>query len=467
MRITNLMMSNTMLGNINRNMRRMHDIENKITRNSMIGRPSDNPLVASRALRFTNTQSQIAQHQRNVDQATSWTEITEQAFNDLNSITQRLNDLMVTVDGVEDLSDKQKIATEINSLVDELQSIMNKSFAGRYIFSGLRTNEPNFLTRDQPNLRFEDITKQFERNHMETTFVMDMTDPGNPTMIEVNRIRLPHSGNEGSVRLNGQDIPSVPRDDNGNVDFRAIAEAGGGPFHNPDTGEIFLPSDAPFPLDVMYDQTGFSRGDLNPIVFSTATRVDVVDGLETRTVFTMDNQMLEFEFGVNTRLPINSLGKDIVTAQMFADLRGFANDILNKEFLTPEEVRAAIESDIFEGILPLDTDIDEEVARRMQQERSVMETITNDRFNNLIGRMDAHISNISVQHTELGTRMGRLEMISERLEDDSLVFEELATNNHGVDTAEMIMKMSSAEVALMASMQIGLNNMQMSLLNFL
>jgi len=479
MRITNLMMSNSMLSNINRNTRTMHNIENKLSRGSMIGRPSDNPLMASRALRFSNTQAQISQHQRNVDQATSWTESTEQAFNDFNDIANRISELLLAVDGMEDLSDKKKIATELNSLVDELHSIMNKSFAGRFIFSGLRTDEPPFFNRDQPNLSFRDITQQFNREDKETTFAMDRTTTP-PSMVEITRIRLAHNGDVesnpdfgpapldpnaapyiSSVRINGDTIPTVIRDADGNLDFGAMQANGGGLFHDYETGEILGFGGAfeneGFPLEVMYDQTGFARGDLNPKVFFTVTDAD---GNE----FTMDNQMMEFEFGVNTRMPVNSLGKDVITAQMFADLRGFANDILNKNLMTEDEIR----TELLAATPPLTGQaLEDAIEARMSEERAVMESITNDRFNNLIGRVERYANSISVQHTDIGTRMGRLEMISGRLDDDSVVFEELAVNNHGVDAAEMVMRMSNAEVALMASMQIGLNNMQMSLLNFL
>lgn len=447
MRITNVMMSNSMLGNINRNMNQVNRLFEQISTGSLINRPSDNPLMASRALRFSNTQSQIAQHQRNVNQANSWTEITEQAFSDLDTITRRISDLLLQADGAESFEDKQKIATEVNSLIDELTSIMNKTFGGRHIFSGLRTDQPPFFNRDQPDLAFTDITQNFNRGDIENTYVLDRSQSP-AEVISINRIRLAHNGNEGSVRINGVEAQPVPRNPDGSVNYSVMSDDG--IYHNAETGEVFFGDNAEvnFPMEVMYDQTGFKRGDLNPVVFFTAT------DSEGRT-FTMDNQTMEFEFGVNTRIPINSLGKDVVTAQMFAELKGFVNDILNMELTSEQELRDRGLSD-------------DEIRRYMQEERDMLETVTNDRFNNLIGRMDLHNTNISVQHTDLGTRMGRIEIINDRLEDDAITFEELATNNHGADIAELMIKLTTAQVALTASMQVGMNNMlQTTLLNFL
>lgn len=447
MRITNVMMSNNMLSNISRNMNSVNNLYNQIATGSLINRPSDNPLMASRALRFGNTQAQIAQHQRNVDQANSWTEVTEQALNDLTEITKKIEELLLRADGTESLGDKQKIATEINSLMDEKVSVMNKTFAGRYIFSGLRTDQPPFINTNQPNLSFTDITQNFNRTDMESTLALDKSqDPA--AVVSVNKIRLAHKGNEGSVRINGVEASPVPRNEDGTINYSAMSDDG--IYHDEKTGEVFFGEDADleFPMTVLYNQTGFERGDLNPVVFFTATD-------SQGRVFTMDNQSMEYEFGVNTRIPVNVLGKDVVTGKMFAQLKGFTNDILNIELTSQQELRDRGLSD-------------EEIKEYLQKERDMIETVTNDKFKNMIDSLNSHANNISIQQTDLGTRMSRLELIGERLEEDATTFEELATNNHGADIAELMIKLTTANVALTASMQVGMNNLsQMTLLNFL
>lgn len=449
MRITNSMVSNSMLGNINRNTNQVNRLLNQVASGSLITRPSDNPLMASRALRFSNTQSQIKQHQRNVNQANSWTEITEQGFSDLNQVLQQISDILVRADSTQTIEDKRKMATELNSLLDRITTIMNKTHAGRHVFSGLRTDQPPFFNRDQPDLSFTDITQSFSRSDLESTYVLDRSQSPSQ-VVSVNRIRLAHNGNAGSVRVNGVVAQPIPRNDNGTVNYSAMTD--GGIYHNEETGELFFGDDAKanttFPMEVKYNQTGFKKGDLNPVVFFTVTD-------SQGRVHNMDNQNMNFELAANTRIPVNSLAKDIVTPQMFGELKGFINDILNMQPTTREEL-----SD--RGLS------DDEIREYMQRERGKMETVTNDRFNTLVGRMKVHSDNVASQHTNLGTRMGTIEMISDRLEEDALTYEELATNNHGVDLAEIMIKLSMAEVALTASMQVAMNSiMQTNLLNFL
>ena len=461
MRITNTMVSNTMLGNINRNQTAVHRIMNQMSTQRLISSAHENPLMAARHLRIENTRAQIAQHQSNVNHANAWTEITEKAVEDLTRVMTRLEELLNRADSVETLEDKRVIATDINALISEKRTIMNTTFSGRHIFSGHRTDQPPFFNRDMPNLEFTDITTQFSLNDLETTPKLDRsgmfeTPPNLDSVqtVEVSRLRLPHNGNADSVRINGSAVPSIDssmRLPNGEINLSALSSTG--IYHDPETGSLISLSNSGFDftggLTVEYDQTGFSEGCLNPVVFFTATD-------QNGTTFNMNNQNMSFEFGVGTHLNINLLAKNLVTGSMFADIRGFSSDILNLNLNTEATLRS-------KGI----TD-ENEITEFLTRERAMADTITADRFNNLIGRMSAYQDSIASQQTDLGTRMVRIDMIGERLESDSLTFEELSTNNIGTNMAEAATRLMTAELALTAAMQVGMHNlMTLTLLNFL
>ena len=479
MRMTNVMIANTMLNNVNRNQHTAHRLLNRLSTQRMISRPSENPLMASRHLRFENTLSQVLQHQRNVELANSWTEVTEQAMGDVHDLLSRVEYLLQRADAAESLEQKQALAMEILELVEEKRTVMNKTFAGRHIFSGLRTDQPSFFPRDMPGLAFDDITTQFTVADLESTFklnrghdsqvvagVFDFPDGiERPITNEVFRIRLAHGGEPDSVRVNlggafvvATDI-DVHRDANGNIDWAALADD---VYHDPATGEIFFrerPDATDFPLEVMYDQHTFVQGDLNPLLYFTATVANTGGNpsLIVGQTISMENQDMEFEFGVNTRMTINLLSMDVITSQMFADIHGFANDIL--------AIRPTLQTELTSPPRSMTT---EEAVEYLARERAMIETVTNDRFNNLIGRVSGYQHTVSQQQTDLGTRMTRLEMIGGRLLDDRDTFLELITNNIGADIAETASRLSTAEVALTAAMQVGMHNIQrMTLLNFL
>ena len=487
MRLTNVMMSNTMLGNINRNQRRANTLLNQIATGRLISNPSENPLMAMRHMRFETTVNQIEQHRRNVDQAEAWVAMTEKAVAALNTVIADIEDYLVKADAAESLSERKILAEAILSLMDEKATILNRTFQGRHIFSGLRTDQPPFFVRDMPDMNVNNITMQLGLPNLETTFMLDRSDhsdpasvggnngpdltpPGNlPKAIQVHRMRLPHNANQGSVRIDGNNVQTIPRNSNGDIDFAMMSDDG--IYHDPTTGELislsrdnaFAFSNPNSTITVVYDQHGFSQQDLNPLVHFTGQLVahPTISGLPLN--FNMDSQDMNFEFGVHARMPINTLARNIVPATMWADIRGFATDILNLDTSKSQMIRDHY----------LDQGYSQEEANSRTQERllkesQVIETITNNRFNNMIGRLDDHALNISMQQTEVGVRMSRLEMISERLEDDALIFEELGAQNIGIDVGEAIMRLTMAEVALQASMQAGMHNiMTLNLLNFL
>ncbi|MCL1995250.1 MAG: hypothetical protein FWG63_03500 [Defluviitaleaceae bacterium] len=490
MRITNLMISNTMRGNINRNQLAANRLMNQIAVNKRIGTPSENPLIATRHLRFSNALSQIEQHQRNVDQAQSWTEYTEGAMSDLEDVMRRIYDLINRVDAVEILSDRQIIARELEQLLEQKKDIMNTTFAGRYIFSGLRTNQPAFFVRDN-DFTFHDLTLTFGREHMETTYMLDRSHPDSPPtgteefrVVQIHRIRLPHNGDldaagSSTVNVGGVAAQVLPRisggPQDGEIDFYAMTD---GIYHDPETGDIITLNRENFDdlfedpavgpgvgrITVTYNQTGFSRGDMNPLVFMSGTwmrSLDMPPGLDLE--FHMESQDMEFEFGVHSTMPMNVLAMNTVTPQFFADLRGLIGDIRGMTTSHPDDVREAFAAAGYEG-----EELDRAVNDFLQRETSMMETVTDDFFNNFIGRFEGHSEIISGQHTDLGTRMSRLEMIGGRLVDDNLIFTELYTQNIGIDIADATTRLLAAEVALRASMQVGMHTINtLTLLNFL
>lgn len=67
----------------------------------------------------------------------------------------------------------------------------------------------------------------------------------------------------------------------------------------------------------------------------------------------------------------------------------------------------------------------------------------------------------------IGGRVNRLELIQNRFEEDMLMYAELQSNIEDVDQAEAIMNYKMAEAIYTASLQIGSNIIQASLVNFL
>jgi flagellar hook-associated protein 3 FlgL len=136
------MLAASTLRNINKAAARLAEANEVVSSGQKIQQASDDPVVATRAITYRSYVSKIAQYQDNVDAATGWQDATDSALSDLSDVIQQVQELATQAasDTLSD-SDRSAIATEVTSLRDQAISIMNSTYAGRYIFGGYSTSE--------------------------------------------------------------------------------------------------------------------------------------------------------------------------------------------------------------------------------------------------------------------------------------------------------------------------------------
>lgn len=150
MRMTNKIMQNNSLYNINNNKLLQDKLSTQMSTQKKITRPSDDPVIAIRALRLRTSVSELTQfYEKNAPDAESWLEVTGKA---LVTVTDVLTDMSREANkadnkekGVEDL---QIIVEQLKSLKDEFYSTGNVDYAGRYVFTGYRTNTTMSFTEE-------------------------------------------------------------------------------------------------------------------------------------------------------------------------------------------------------------------------------------------------------------------------------------------------------------------------------
>lgn len=142
MRITNNMLVNNMINYISNNLERLEKYQRQIATGKKISMPSDDPVAAARALKLRTDVAEIEQYKRNVKDAQSWLDITENTLASIGEVLHRAREL--TVQGANDTygeEDAQKITAEIKQLRTQIIHLANTTYAGRYIFSGFKTDK--------------------------------------------------------------------------------------------------------------------------------------------------------------------------------------------------------------------------------------------------------------------------------------------------------------------------------------
>jgi len=105
--------------------------------------PSDDPIGASKSLKFNTDLSKVEQYQRNAKDATSWMTETEGALKEINEVLKRSYELTnQAANGTNSPDDLEKIKAEITELKGHVIQIANTTYAGRSIFTGYKTDKP-------------------------------------------------------------------------------------------------------------------------------------------------------------------------------------------------------------------------------------------------------------------------------------------------------------------------------------
>lgn len=228
MRMTNKIMQNNSLYNINQNKVLQDKLSTQMSTNKKLTRPSDDPVVAIRALRLRSSVSELTQyHDKNSPDAESWLKVTSDG---LGTVTEILTDLNKNANkgANKDLTpdDIEIIVTNMKSLAQEFYSTGNLDYAGRYVFTGYRTDTPmSFTSADVSNLvepipdyaiteqtkiaAFDSINyttlgalQGLNKNNYQDGVTPDADyEEQNVQNCDIHRLRLAYNNTDGSVDL--------------------------------------------------------------------------------------------------------------------------------------------------------------------------------------------------------------------------------------------------------------------------
>ena len=513
MRITNKIMQNNNLANINTNKIYQDNLSNQMSTQKKITKPSDDPVVAIRALRLRSSVTEITQYySKNIPDAESWLSVTEDALSNLSQIiTNMISECTRGSNGDLTTKDRQIILEQLKALGDEIYTTGDSDYAGRYVFTGYRTDR---------SLRFPAETEQDYTitehikcdtidtvNHVEYGKLMDLNGGNYQTMTdvkesavssqEVHRIRLSYDECAKGATISFQNAAgktvtwSTDRNLNPNArikeansydepnPYKAAAEDDNALIYLKDTGEILLgknryetlmntkdkveTTEDEALISVTYNKSSFDKNDLRPEHYFQCTS----DGVEYNPNYadaTLEKQAIEYDVGFNQTVRVNTTAEQCFKhgiGRTVDDLVGALTEVLDLE-----ESKTKIK-----GLLDTESGDD---AKLLQQQYDAVEkalTLSKDKCQKLfekdITAFQGYLDDTNLCITDCGTRSSKLSLIKNRMQNQKTTFETLKSENEDIDIAEVAIQLSSAgmtyEAALMATGKV----MQTSLLNFI
>lgn len=452
MRITNNMMVNNMLLGLNRNTQRLNDLYMQMSTLKKIQKPSDDPIIAGRALKFRTNVAELKQYEDNVKQARSWMETTENSLVNIRSVLDSMRERCVqAATDTLGTEEREKVIQDLRQLKQQLVLEGNVSYAGRYIFTGFKTDTKLMYDKEDSTRTFE-FEQGFTKKDLETLEIGEN---------EFTRIRLPYGNIDGgemplstTVQVgDGTTFTSLEVIEKESKDLPTTAESEDGPYDVPpvgkvyvlkDTGEIiFNPADLPdtvTDIKISYQKTNFNIGDPRPENYFECTDVTDPDPANHIT-YTPSNDAMEYEVSTNSKITVNSLGNKVLTPELMQDIEELIRYVENYDKIMQE---------IEDGKRPK-TD----------------EFSLGNLFDKMIGKLDKHMSNLATHHADLGSRMKRLEFLENRISSDKVNFTELMSANEDVDLEEVYTEFSMQQAVYQSSLMATSRIIQPTLVDFI
>lgn len=529
MRVTNSMLISDMLWNANQNLNRMSDYQNQLSSGKAIQKPSDDPVGTTRVLKYKSDIRAAEQYSDNISSATGWLEVTESSITTVKEILQRVRELAVgAANGTNTTEDTQKTASEVSALVDELIVLGNSTNAGKYIFSGMQTDEKLFnedgsFNIDMTSQRLSELdTKSYEiaagvvidvgvhpselfgyvdaNNFFANYTAFSNAETGVATQgtlkADVN-LDYDYTADTLDLTIDGtlydvdesvlEDTPMNPMTKERFVQALKSADSGSGTLGDvadvyfDGNGQLVVQSKTYGSATTIADSTssaGFTGVTItagtdgtDTTITGTSTITDADIAAETGT-----HSLVITYNGISAKLDI-----DFSTLNTAADLQTEIQSQLDAAFPPGGDVTVSAVSggtidftvagtnDGMTSTLSTDyiVSTESQLISDLQTFIGYLNTGDQAGMQTSLGDLDTHLDNVLSVLGEIGGLNNRLSFSSERTEDNILSFTSLLSEVYDVDMAETIMYFKNLESVYRASLSVGGQVIQPTLVDFI
>lgn len=514
MRITNKIMQRNNLSNINTNKVYQDKLSTQMSTQKKVSRPSDDPVVSIRALRLRSNVTEVTQYySKNIPDAESWLDVTEDALKNLTEIiTNMIRQCTKASNGDLKSADRQIILEQLKALGDEVYSTGDADYAGRYVFTGYRTDTSLSFDKEY-NTKYE-ITEQLDNSSItqltkvNTGKLLDITannyndqnqdykdiTENSVSSIDVYRIRLAYDdckegGNVkikfGTTELSTADTIRATTSTANPDPYTDIKKYPNGAIYVADTGELLIGKDLynqmmackddPATSDknegeiqITYEKDHWVKGDLRPEHYFACTSTDadgkVTDYNKSYLDGKSEKQVIEYDVGFNQTIQVNSTADECFQhgiGRTVDDLVQAMQDVVDLE-----NVKTKIE-----GLQETATGTDAETLTKQMEAVEKALTLAKDKcqkmFESGITTFQGYLDDANLCVTNCGTRSSKLELIDNRMKSQKTTFETLKSENEDIDVTETVIDLKSAEMTYEAALMATGKVMQTTLLNFI
>ncbi len=147
MRVTNRMIYDSIAQTLSQSAERIMKANRSISSGKRVNEPADDPLAMTRILKYRTKLASIDQYMENIEQGISWLMATESNLYEVNQQLARAKEVVLSqVTGTANDESREAAAEEATEIFEHVLQLADTELAGRYLFSGFKTDTVPFLS---------------------------------------------------------------------------------------------------------------------------------------------------------------------------------------------------------------------------------------------------------------------------------------------------------------------------------
>lgn len=159
MRVTNRMLYSQLVSDIGASSEKMLKLNTQISSGKRINKPSDDPVGMGSVLNDRTDLSALDQYSSAIDYADGLATETESVLSSVTDLLDRASELATqAASSTASEATRSETAAEIAEIMDEVYSLANTKYNGKYIFGGTQTDSTPFLEIDADKLEDDVLT---------------------------------------------------------------------------------------------------------------------------------------------------------------------------------------------------------------------------------------------------------------------------------------------------------------------
>lgn len=199
MRVTNDMMMNSFMTNINKNMAQMNKYQNQLASGKRITTLSDDPIGIMSVLDAKSKLRKLDMSNTSIGDAKSWLSQTDTSLQEINDVIEQVYEkTMNAATGTLTSDDRQAISKFVEQMRQQTVQIGNASYGGRYIFGGFNTTSEPFAVDGTGTLQYDGVDLSTaaiaQTDALKAQVIKYATGTNTTTDVSINGVQLMGTG---------------------------------------------------------------------------------------------------------------------------------------------------------------------------------------------------------------------------------------------------------------------------------